>query len=385
VRIGSAWLELTELRESGGDVRPAPVTHLRQTPAIPGGVPSDYALLKRRVREAGLLEKQPWFSAWSILVRLVLLAACIAVFALVHDIRVQALDALALGLLSGQLGFQMHDAGHRQMFDRAWLNILVGLLTANLLLGMSYGWWVGKHNRHHANPNHVDLDPDIDTPAIAYTKAQALRRRGVLRVVAKRQALLFFPMLSFLGWAMHAAGLTFLASQRSKFRWLEVAMLILHVALYVGLLVAFLGPWPAVLVIVIHKACGGLYLGSVFAPNHKGMLEVDGDCDLDFLRRQVLTARDVHPNPLIDVWYGGLNYQVEHHLFPTMARNRLRAAHAIVRTFCEDRRIPFHQTSILQSYQELLGFLHDVGAPLRKPPSELARVETGADEAHPSA
>jgi fatty acid desaturase len=325
------------------------------------------------VREAGLLEKQPWRSTGAILVRLALLAACIAVLALVHETWAHALDAVALGILSGQLGFQMHDAGHRQMFDKPWMNVLVGLLTADLLLGMSYGWWVGKHNRHHANPNHVDLDPDIDTPAIAYSEEQALgRRRGVLREVAKRQAFLFFRMLTFLGWAMHGAGLTFLASQRSKFRWLEVGLLVLHVVLYVGLLVALLGPWSAVMVIAISKACGGIYLGSVFAPNHKGMLEVDGDSDLDFLRRQVLTARDVRPRPLTDVWYGALNYQVEHHLFPTLARNRMRAAHGIVQAFCEERRIPFHQTSMLQSYRELLSFLYQVGAPLRRPERRLA-------------
>jgi fatty acid desaturase len=318
------------------------------------------------VREAGLLERQPWFSIWSILARLALLAACLGVLFLVHHIWVQALDAVALGIISGQLGFLLHDAGHRQMFAKPWLNVLVGLLTADLLLGISYGWWVGKHNRHHANPNHVELDPDIDTPAIAYTEAQALGRRGVLRQVAKRQAFLFFPMLSFLGWAMHGAGLTFLASQPSRFRRLEVGLLVLHTALYAGLLVALVGPWPAVLMVVIHKACGGIYMGSVFAPNHKGMLEVDVDSDLDFLRRQVLTSRNVRSNPLTDVWYGALNYQVEHHLFPTMARNRMRAAQAIVRGFCEERRIPYHETTMLQSYRELLGFLHEVGAPLRE-------------------
>lgn len=334
-------------------------------------------MLRRRVREAGLLERQPWFSTWSILVRLTLLAACLAVLFLVRQIWVQALDAVALGIISGQLGFLMHDAGHRQMFARPWLNVMVGLLTADLLLGMSYGWWVGKHNRHHANPNHIELDPDIDTPAIAYTAAQALGRGVVLRQVAKVQAFLFFPMLCFLAWAMHGAGLTFLASQPSRFRLLEVGLLFLHAAGYAGLLVALVGPWPALLIIVIHKACGGIYLGSVFAPNHKGMLEVRPDSDLDFLRRQVLTSRNVRSNALTDVWYGALNYQVEHHLFPTMARNRMRAAQAIVRGFCEERQIPYHQTTMLQSYRELLGYLHEVGAPLRRRGPAVAAATSG--------
>ena len=50
----------------------------------------------------------------------------------------QALDAVALAIVSAQLRFQLHDAGHHQMFVSKWKNTLVGFLTADLLLGMSY-------------------------------------------------------------------------------------------------------------------------------------------------------------------------------------------------------------------------------------------------------
>jgi fatty acid desaturase len=155
------------------------------------------------------------------------------------------------------------------MFARKWKNTVVGFVTADLLLGMSYGWWVQKHNRHHANPNHVDLDPDINNPAIVYTEEQALRRRGPLRLLARYQAYLFFPLLGLLAWSMHLTGTVFLATRRSRYRRLEVVTLLAHLAIYVGFLVYFLGPWSALLVIVIHKAIGGFYLASVFAPNHK--------------------------------------------------------------------------------------------------------------------
>jgi fatty acid desaturase len=120
------------------------------------------------------------------------------------------------------------------------------------------------------------------------------------------------------------------------------------------------------MVIVIHQCCGGFYMASVFAPNHKGMPQLAEGTELDFLRKQVLTARNVRAHPLTDVWYGALNYQIEHHLFPTMPRNRVARAHAITRQFCEERGVPYYETSILQSYREILGFLHQVGAPLRE-------------------
>src|SRR5882672_8289832 len=136
--------------------------------------PSDYAIVKRRIRDAGLLEKQPWLYARSVAGKLVLLGACLAAFGLLRNPWAQAANAVVLAVISGQLGFQLHDAGHRQMFARGWKNAVVGLVTGNLLLGMSYDWWVDKHTRHHANPNHVDLDPDIRMVAIAYSHQQAV-------------------------------------------------------------------------------------------------------------------------------------------------------------------------------------------------------------------
>src|SRR4029077_13044461 len=112
----------------------------------------------------------------------------------------------------------------------------VGYMTANALLGMSYGWWVEKHNRHHANPNHVDFDPDINNLAIAYNQEQALERRGMLRWLAAYQAFAFFPMLFLLGVSMHVSGISFLRSGKAKRPKLEVSLLLVHAVIYVGAL-----------------------------------------------------------------------------------------------------------------------------------------------------
>jgi fatty acid desaturase len=108
-----------------------------------------------------------------------------------------------------------------------------------------------------------------------------------------------------------------------------------------------------------------LYAGSVFAPNHKGMPVLERQAPLSFLERQVLTARNVRAHPLTDFWYGGLNYQIEHHLFPTLPRNQLGAAQTIVRAFCTTHHIAYHETGMIASYREILRHLHDVGAVLR--------------------
>jgi len=325
----------------------------------------DYAALKRLIQEAGLLEKRPAYYVLSITTNTVLMIFCLVVLFTVGVVWAQALAAVGLAIVSGQLGFQLHDSGHRQMFVSGRKNAIVGLVTADLLLGMSYGWWVQKHNRHHGNPNDVDLDPDIKVGAIAYTDEQARARRGAGRLAAMYQAYLFFPLTTFLAWSMHVTGLSYLIKESSRYRRLEFGLLAVHAVVYLTAMVYFLGPWSALMVVLIHKGIGGAYMASVFAPNHKGMPQTDSATRMDFVRTQVLTARNVRGHPLTDLWYGSLNYQIEHHLFPGMPRLNMRRAQPIIRQFCLEQGIEYYETSFLDSYRELLGFLNEIGAPLR--------------------
>ena len=331
----------------------------------------DYRELTRRVRDAGLLERQPRAYLVRLLVAGGLLALGILLLARFRDPRLQVLVALFLSLVTVQLAFLVHDAGHRQAFTRPWQNALAGILVGDVLVGVSYGWWVKKHNEHHANPNHADMDPDIDLPLIAFSPEQAAAKRGVARTIAKYQAWCAVPLLTLVAYGQHLSSARFLLAERSRYRRWEIAALLAHAALYLGVPLATLGPWSTLLVVAVHQGCTGLYLGLVFAPNHKGMATVDDSAPLDPLRAQVLTSRNVRGGMLVDWWYGGLNYQIEHHLFPALPRNRLRAARPIVRDFCRERRVPYHETSLPGSYREILHHLHALGAPLRaRPPRD---------------
>ncbi len=331
--------------------------------------PQPYAELKRRVEAAGLLRKRPGYYTLMLVTNTLVFATTLWLLSLVQSGWETVIIAALLGVVSGQLGFQLHDSGHRQMFPSRRVNTVIGIVTGNGLLGMSHGWWVDKHNRHHGNPNHQDLDPDIDVGVIAYSEEQALAKTGIARWIVSHQAGLFFPLLFGLAWTMHVSSVRFLVKTKESLRWVEVGALCMHAVAFPLLLVAIVGPWRALLVIVIQKCVGGFYLASVFAPNHKGMPQIESGQELDFLRSQVLTSRNVKSSPLTDLLYGSLNYQIEHHLFPTMPRCNIRRAHKIVRDYCAELAIPYHETTIYRSYQEILSFLHDVGAPLRQSPA----------------
>ena len=95
-------------------------------------------------------------------------------------------------------------------------------------------------------------------------------------------------------------------------------------------------------------------------------LDGEREVENDWAEHQVATTVDFAPANAVLGWYlGGLNFQVEHHLFPSMARNNVRTAHGMVRDYCAEIGVPYHETSLVGSYRELLGFLHEVGAPLR--------------------
>lgn len=326
---------------------------------------SEYAELRHLVKQKGLLDKQPFYYTYKILLTLGLLSLGLTFFFLINNFWLQLLNAAYLAFVFTQIGFVGHDAGHREICRVAWKDEIIGLFC-NLLIGVSYSWWNDTHNRHHGNPNQLDLDPAIDFLAPAFTEEQARSKQGVLWFVVKYQAYFFFPLLSMYPFNMRINSIQFLIQKKTKYPLFEALLLVVHFILYFGLVFSRLGVQQAVLFIIVHQALFGLYAGSVFASNHKGMPILDKESRLDFLRRQVLTTRNVKSHPFIDFWYGGLNYQIEHHLFPTMARNKLGEAQKIVKPFLQAHSITYHETSALGSYWEILQYFHHVSAPLRQ-------------------
>jgi fatty acid desaturase len=332
---------------------------------------SDYAALVKIIRGAGLLDRR--LVSYGIRASLTLgfyAAICFAIV-WVGNSWYQLINAAVFGLAWGQVAFLGHDAGHQAIFASRRSNDALGRVLGNLLVGLSYGWWVDTHNRHHANPNHEDRDPDVGDGVLAFTTAQAAKRGGrVSRFIVRRQAWLFFPLLALEGISLHVDSVAAVKtdkyrSSRGGSRRVEAIGLIAHAVLYVALLLLVMSPEKAVAFAAVHQAVWGVYMGCTFAPNHKGMPIIASGESLDFLRRQVLTSRNVRGGVLTDFALGGLNYQIEHHLFPSMPRASLRRAQPIVRAHCEALALPYCEASLIGSYRAALAHLHAIGAPLR--------------------
>ena len=111
----------------------------------------------------------------------------------------------------------------------------------------------------------------------------------------------------------------------------------------------------------------GLCLGGSFAPNHKGMPIVPPTTKIDFLRRQVLMSRNVRGGPFVDFAMGGLNYQIEHHLFPSMPRPNLKLVQPIVRAYCAEHDVSYAEVTMFASYGIVVDYLNNVGLRARDP------------------
>ncbi len=351
------------------DVRPDTANAQNRSDSRRG---SDFATLCRQIRAAGLLERRYGSYLIRIAATMAAFAGTWVAFVWLGSSWLQLITAGVLGLLFTQVAFLGHDGGHQQIVRARRGNDLLSIVAGNLLVGLSFGWWVDKHNRHHAHPNQEGRDPDIGDGVLAFTSDQvAARHQGLGRFIARHQAALFFPLLTLEGLNLHAASIRFLltspAGRSGRYRLLEIVLFTIHAVAYVAALLLVLDPVQAIAFFAVHQAVFGLYMGCSFAPNHKGMPTLAAAEKLDFLRRQVLTSRNVRAGWFNDLLLGGLNYQVEHHLFPSLPRANLRAAQNMVRAHCAERSIAYTETSLPGSYAVVLRHLHALGAPLRRP------------------
>jgi fatty acid desaturase len=324
---------------------------------------SSFTALTRSIHEMGLMRRRYGYYWAKLIGAVLILAAWVVGFILIGDSWWQLANAGLLAVLMTQISFLGHDAAHRQIFKSGRWNDWVSLIIANLLVGMSYGWWQSKHNRHHANPNKVGADPDIALTAIAFTPERATRHRSrLMRWLVAHQGWYFFPILLLEGVSLHKDGISRIISrEKIQRRWVEISLLTLRLGGLALLVFLVLPPEKAFAFLGVQLAGFGLYMGSAFAPNHVGMPLVSPKLKLDFLRRQVLMSRNISGGALMSIFMGGLNYQIEHHLFPSMARPYLRKAQPLVAAYCAAQGVPYTRTTLWQSYRIVIGYLNTVG------------------------
>ena len=341
-----------------------------------------FSSLLQEARAAGLMERRTGYYWAKILLTILALAVGWTALVVVGNSWAALAIAAFLGIAFTQTVFIGHDAGHRQIFSTRRSNRLLGLTVGNLLTGLSFGWWVPKHGAHHSFPNQEDRDPDIAAGVIVFTAAHTRQRRGFSAWAARHQASLFFPLLFLEAISLHVASVRALRERRAnRSASVEGILLLIHFALYFTVIFEVLSPLRAVAFIAVQQGIFGLYLGCSFAPNHKGMAIIGRDSSMAFAERQIVTARNVNGGRLVTFMLGGLDYQIEHHLFPSMPRPNLGRVQPLVRIFCASNGFPYAEDNLLGSYRQALHHLSVIGSGHGQDPIVSGGLRVPATEA----
>jgi fatty acid desaturase len=329
-----------------------------------------YSEVLNKVKAEGLLAKKPAFYIKRfIIISLIAVIAweLLAAISFTHLSWALAIPlTILLGILAAQYGFIAHETSHRQVFLSNKRNDFYGKITANLFAGLSYGFWMKKHNQHHRTPNQIMKDPDIHIRVLAFRTEDMEAKKAPERLITKNQGWLFPILLTLTGFDLLLDSFVAVLGKDKngkplKGRVGEFTMMVFRQGIPVAALMLMFGPIYGSILWLAFMMSFGLFMGGAFAPNHKGMPLIPETSKISFFERQVLTSRNIRPSWLKDNLMGGLNYQVEHHLFPSMPRPALARAREIVIDFCAEKSIPYTEKGLFQSYGLVIQYLNKVG------------------------
>jgi fatty acid desaturase len=348
---------------------PATQRDLAAKPADP------YVELKHVIASRGLLERSPRRQLLPGAGHVFLLALVLVGVALTRGSWWVLLWTLPAALLFGQIGFLAHDATHNQILHTSRANYVLSVLLFNLCLGGSRGWWAERHNTHHAQPNRLGVDPDIEGGVVAVTQAQAREARGFVRFMIRHQGTTIAPLLALSALQIRAYSALFIRARALRNPRAELGLFAVHYAAYFTGLILVLGTGGGLLFAAVHQLLLGLYLGAAFLPNHFGMAVLLPGDQMEFLPRQVITSRNIRGGPVTDYLFGPLGCQIEHHLFPAMPRHNLREAGPIVRRVCEEQGIAYRETSPWDAFGQVYRHLRAVGGATGHRSPDLAGLD----------
>lgn len=288
--------------------------------------------------------------------------------------------AVVMAFFFQQSGWLAHDFAHHQVFDNRKYNTYAAYMIGNLWQGFSVAWWKHKHSTHHSVPNVHEADPDIDTlPFLAWSEYALegfadLSDGALAKFMVAYQPIIYFPLLSFarLTWAIqsilwNSPNSTKLARFPTLNRIEQVAIFF-HYVWYLGAAFTLTTPLYAFVFLLTSQCVCGFLLAAVFSVNHNGMpvYTPEQSKNMDYYELSIVTGRNVEPTAFNNWFTGGLNFQIEHHMFPTIPRHNLPRVQALVESLCKKHNIPYHTTGLMQGLGEVVGRLAMVAGKARK-------------------
>jgi len=263
---------------------------------------------------------------------------------------------IILGITSGRCGWLQHEANHNSLTGKIPVDKVIGSFFFSVGEAGSATWWISSHNRHHASPQHLGYDSDLNTlPAMAFDAITA--RMGKPKWLQfQAWTFEFSTWLVVLYWKLwlHPQAII------RKKAWLDGIFLVGHYAIWWNYF-SYMGISGMIFSHLVWGSVAGMYLFTNFALSHthKEVL-VNADKE-DWVRSAVLRTTNVHHNALVNWWMGYLNLQIEHHLFPSMPQFRGPQASPRVKALVEKHGLTYDERGYWETCYAMFKNLHDVG------------------------
>ena len=337
----------------------------------------DYLELNKKLHELGMYRSSFLFYAW----RWTLFAGVVttAIYLLRNyagNVGLTVLSAFMFAFTWHGLAFTAHDAGHNSVTTNRSFDYLIAIFLADFVGGLSIGWWKFNHNTHHIVTNDPEHDPDIQhLPFFAVGSRffsglystfykRVMKFDAFAKVFVSLQHFLYYPVLTFGRFNLYAHSIQYLfrtdKDDRPQFRVLELIAMSGFWFWY-GYLIVYCTiptlPLRLLFVYISHAATAILHLQITLS--HFAM-SVEQRENESFVEKAVRTTMDVECPEWFDWFHGGLQFQIEHHMFPRVPRCNFRRLQPMVKDFCEKHNLEYYSYGFIDGNMVVLGALKKV-------------------------
>jgi fatty acid desaturase len=317
--------------------------------------------LRNELKSAGCFETAPVQQILHMVVVVALYAGAYLMLLTQPGIGTRVASVVLLAFISVQAGYIAHEAGHRAITRKRWLTNIIGQFFNTFLTALCYAHFQKIHLCHHSHCNERERDIDMQSDIFSlYPEAKLRNTSRVGRLITRYQAYLIWPLVSLQGFSLKVDSIKTLRRNPRKTRADQV-VLGMHLLLWFGLPVYVLGWADATINYALMTWFIGPYLGSAFLVNHIGTHVVDPGEKMPGLVQKLITTRNLGDSRLEDIYFGGMNNHIEHHLFPSIPSVRLRKARLIIKAFCMQHGLGYREMNWRNAAGEVFTYLNRIG------------------------
>jgi len=345
----------------------------------------DVDILHEKLRKEGIFKADYWFYFQRATIISSLFITCLYLLLTTSSMLPCIISAACLGLFWQQLAFVGHDLGHHVVTHDMNLDDKIAVFTGNILQGISLEWWKHSHNTHHTLTNSVTHDPDIQhLPFMAVSKEffkslfslyhhRTLKFDSFAKTFVSIQHWMFYPIMSLARFNLYAQSFIHnIVGPGSKFpsrQKVELISLAIFWTWFSGLLM-LTESWSQLLVFLLmsHATAGIVHVQICIShfsmKTYEGVPQRAYNTD-GYIKSQLMTTADVDCYPILDFFHGGLQFQIEHHVFPHATRSKLRYVQSELQKLCKKHNLPFYNKTFYEANYDVVQQLYETSKELK--------------------